>query len=247
VNAQVELVVLAGYYSQTLTAPDGVAVIDLSGQNGELSSACGYGDDGGGCDTELLLARVEQATGEPMTSLAGCYHARTFVLADATDSIPPDVTVPDTDDPDAICGSTRTAPFQPAQFARPDDELSCDGAQYVTFLEGQGLYLGVQLCGEPTTYRLYLAEEASGPFLPATDTSGHGQDQCELLNPDFTLPNSDDITSGGCSTCSTSQNLPLEGQAVFNRDSPGQCFEHVAQTGIWSYQTSRLSCGVSVP
>jgi hypothetical protein len=45
----------------------------------------------------------------------------------------------------------------------------------------------------------------------------------------------------------SSSNLPIEGQPTFTRGSAGEYFEPIAVTGPWSYQTSRLSCGVSVP
>lgn len=248
-SAQIELVILNGYHAQTLTIADGITVIDRSGleEGNTILSACSYGDDGDGCDTAALISGAEALAGEPVSSLIGCYHASSFTVGDAMAGEP----VPaEPDEPDGLpadCSSNAHTPFELRTFDRPDDELSCDGDQYVSYLEGHGLYLGVQLCGEPTTYRLYLAAEAGGPFVPATDTAGHGQDQCELLNPSFTIPNDDDITSGGCWNCQTSQNLPIEGQAVFDRDGAGQCFVPVAVTGTWSYQTSRLSCGVSVP
>jgi hypothetical protein len=145
------------------------------------------------------------------------------------------------------CGSNARTPFELTVFERAEDELSCFGDQYVAYLEGHQLYLGVQLCGAPTTYRLYLSANENGMFLPATDTAGHGQDHCELLNPSFTAPNEDDITSGGCASCTISQNLPIEYQPAFHRGYADECFEPIQSTGVWSYQTSQLSCGVSVP
>ena len=145
------------------------------------------------------------------------------------------------------CGSNARTPFELTVFERTEDELSCFGDQYVAYLEGHQLYLGVQLCGAPTTYRLYLSATENGMFLPVTDTAGHGQDHCELLDPSFTTPNEDDITSGGCASCTTSQNLPIEYQPAFYRGYADECFEPIQSTGFWSYQTSQLSCGVSVP
>ena len=128
------------------------------------------------------------------------------------------------------------------------DELSCFGAQRLRFDEGQGLWVGTVSCEDepdavPGMLRLYLSEDGE-TFYPATDTAGHGQDHCELINENFSpLANPDDITSGGCDSCSTSENLPLENQPVFNRTSGGEPFYFVHRSGEWSYQTSRLNCG----
>jgi hypothetical protein len=106
----------------------------------------------------------------------------------------------------------------------------------------QNLWVGVVSCGDGSV-RLYLAESEQGPFLPALDTAGHGQDHCELLVPGFTLGNEDDIASGSCASCSTGPNIAIEGKAGYVRSQLGEPFVLVAETGAWSYQTSRLSCG----
>jgi hypothetical protein len=128
-------------------------------------------------------------------------------------------------------------------FSFPPDALSCHGRQLVQYNPRYRLHVGLTFCDRPDEFRVYLSEAADGPFLPATDSGGHGQDQCELVNEHFTLPGSDDIKSGGCRSCDTSRNLPLEDVDTWTRSSLGDpfVFKH---TGSWSYQTSRLRCGV---
>ena len=84
-SAQIELVILNGYHTQTLTIADGVTVIDRSGleEGNTILSACSYGDDSDGCDTTSLISGAEALAGEPVTSLIGCYHASSFTVGDA--------------------------------------------------------------------------------------------------------------------------------------------------------------------
>jgi hypothetical protein len=140
---------------------------------------------------------------------------------------------------------TPTNGFQVATFDFPPDSIACSGAQFVRFDEGQGLWLGLVLCG-PTSFRMYVSASAEGPFLPALDYAGHGQDLCEFIDPDFTIPIDDDITSGGCPGCKTGQNTPLEGVAGWVRGSFGEKFFYVARTPVWGNQTSWIDCAVPI-
>jgi hypothetical protein len=130
-------------------------------------------------------------------------------------------------------------------FAFPTDALACSGQQAVRFDATQGLYVGLVSCGDGFV-RMYLSDNLEGPFLPALDLAGHGQDHCELIKPGFTLPNEDDIQSGGCPGCDTSINLPLEGVAGYARAFLGEPFQSVNPTGQWSWQTSRIDCDVDL-
>jgi hypothetical protein len=133
--------------------------------------------------------------------------------------------------------------WQIKPFDFPQDALSCNGKQLVQFNERYNLYVGLILCNDRDEFRLYLSSRDKGPFLPATDTGGHGQDHCELVNKNFALPNSDNINSGGCISCSTSRNLPLEHVDTWARSNLGTPFRLV-RSGTWAHQTSRLRCGV---
>lgn len=148
----------------------------------------------------------------------------------------------DDDDPVEVVGCG----FAPASFAVPRDEESCDGPAFVRFDGDYELFVGVVTCESNDVVRVYLSNDEDGPFLPATDTAGHGQDHCELVNPEFTIGNEDSIGSGSCPQCSTGRNLPLEGVATFTRSVFGEPFSFMPETGEWSWQTSRLGCGVDV-
>jgi hypothetical protein len=145
--------------------------------------------------------------------------------------------VPEQGQPGSCAGDLK-----PAVLDFPPDEQSCEGPSFVRWSSEQNLWVGAVSCGDGSV-RLYLAESEQGPFLPALDTAGHGQDHCELLVPGFTLGNEDDIASGSCASCSTGPNIAIEGKAGYVRSQLGEPFVLVAETGAWSYQTSRLSCG----
>jgi hypothetical protein len=147
--------------------------------------------------------------------------------------------------PDPRGGGSCAADLARAEFDFPRDEQSCEGPQYIRFSEEQQLWVGVVDCGDGSV-RLYLAESAEGPFLPALDGAGHGQDHCELIAPGFYLTDEDDINSGSCTECSTGPNLPIQGAQGYARHVLGETFEFVAETPEWNLQTSRLSCGCSV-
>ena len=146
---------------------------------------------------------------------------------------------PPADTGDTACGPTSWAA---ASFAFPQDALSCSGPQLVRYDATAGLWVGVVGCAD-NFVRLYLSGSPSGPFVQATDLAGHGQDHCELVVPGWTLTNEDDITSGGCATCATSVNLPIEGVATYARAFLGQPWTYYPSSGTWSWQTSRLFCG----
>jgi len=128
-------------------------------------------------------------------------------------------------------------------FVFPKDKLSCEGKQLIQYSPKYDVFVGLVLCNDDEQFRLYMSDSFNGAYFPVTDTGGHGQDHCELVNDDFRLPDSDDIKSGGCTTCSTSRNLPLENVVTWSRSGIGMPFQ-LLKSGVWSYQTSRLQCGV---
>ncbi len=140
-------------------------------------------------------------------------------------------------EPTGTCFSDLT----PAEFTVPADAQACSGQQFIRFVPEQDLWLGFVSCGDGSA-RFYLAASESGPFFPATDTAGHGQDHCELVRSGFTLPNEDEITTG-CAECSTGMNLPLEYVPAYSRANAGEPFTFTSKTGYWSYQASRIDCG----
>lgn len=81
-EAELLEVVVVGYHAQRVTAPEGVRVQIHSLEQGQGSEAfCGYSlpYNGGGCDTDALIAEVERLTGLGVGQFDGCYRANTFV------------------------------------------------------------------------------------------------------------------------------------------------------------------------
>jgi hypothetical protein len=120
------------------------------------------------------------------------------------------------------------------------DEMNCDGASFRRFDARYGLWVGLVSCG--SGYRFYLSETAEGPYLPAADGGGHGQDLCELVDPSFSIPNEDDITSGGCAECATSRNYSFIAGEVFGRSAFGQPFTRAEAPEWGNYQSSVITC-----
>jgi hypothetical protein len=57
------------------------------------------------------------------------------------------------------------------------------------------------------SYKLHLSATRDGSVLEIADDAGYGQDHCELVNPAFTIPDEDDIQSGGSTDCSLGQSV----------------------------------------
>ena len=208
------------------------------------------------CDTQRTLVKLDDDVAEGNGEVpAAAELAERVDTAEPSDSDapapPPADTAPpsDTGTPLApsdtgvadtgTCGPTD---WSLASFAFPADALSCNGPQLVRYDNAAGLWVGVVGCADGFL-RLYLAPTSTGPFVQATDLAGHGQDHCELVVPGWTLTNEDDITSGGCTSCATSYNLPIEGVPTYARGFLGQPWTYYPTSGSWSWQTSRLFCG----
>lgn len=145
---------------------------------------------------------------------------------------------------------TASSKWEASNFQLPPNLGTCSGARYIKFSASQQKYVGVVLC-TAKKYKLFLAAAKTGPFLELADGSGHGQDHCELINPKFTIPNDDEITSGGCSNCNVAdagQVSPPHSQ-YYSRANFGEAFEIKNNSGQWSgeYSNRALSCGVSIP
>lgn len=179
----------------------------------------------------------------PHESVRCMWNGEEILRREVTPGACDDVGVqPPPDGPTGPDGTCLPDGFTPSAFEVPQDAMSCDGARSVRYDARQGLWVGIVACA-PGTWRFYLSDGADGPFLPAMDVAGHGQDHCELVDPGFTLGNEDDITSGSCPTCAIGWNLPLEGVAGWYRGFLGEPFRYVAETGPWSYQVSQVTCG----
>ena len=143
--------------------------------------------------------------------------------------------------------------WTPYSFIDSVDANACDnGDRYIRFDEGYGLFVGVALCSA-TRYKIYLGASAEGVFHEIGDYAGHGQDHCELVNAAFTIPDEDDITSGGCTSCQTSAEagewyLNPVGSQGYSRANHGQPFSFES---VWPeynlYTVSWYECGVAIP
>ena len=121
------------------------------------------------------------------------------------------------------------------------EAMNCDGPSFRRFDGRYGLWVGLVSCGD-AGYRFFLSEVAEGPYLPATDTSGHGQDFCELVDPSFRIELGDVITSGGCTECSIGANYSFVSGEVFVRGFFGERFVRTEALSWGPYQSSVIRC-----
>jgi hypothetical protein len=122
------------------------------------------------------------------------------------------------------------------------------GARYVQFSPRYSKWVGVELCS-PKKYKIFLGEALDGVFHEIGDFAGHGQDHCELVNPAFTIPNEDDVTSGGCTSCSVTMAgwISPGPVPVYARARAGEGFELITWPQYNLYTSSSYECGVAVP
>jgi len=122
------------------------------------------------------------------------------------------------------------------------DLMRCSGPTFRRFDATYDLWVGLVSCG--AGYRFYLSDQKEGPYLPAADGAGHGQDLCELVNPAFVLPNEDDISSGDCSGCSIGSNYSFVAGEIYGRAAFGEHFTRTEAPASGNYQSSVIACGV---
>lgn len=83
-GATVNEILLNGYHSQTLSAPSSIPyqIRSYDQTSTNFGASCGYSlpYNGGGCDTNQLLAGIGFHTGLDWTSFTGCYTASEFLL-----------------------------------------------------------------------------------------------------------------------------------------------------------------------
>lgn len=243
-GAKIEAVSLVGYHPQT---------VDLSGVPVTQGQGCGYSYpyNGQGCDTGALLATAKaHVGGADITSFHGCYHASEWTLhADGTASSNCDTAAGyEVNEMYAKCGGgggggSATWELKDFETLSP---AACTGERYVRHDEKYGVWVGAVLCG-PDSYKLYMSDAADHPFLEIADYAGHGQDHCELVNPAFTIPDEDDITSGGCTTCSVGDLVDLQDVPVYARSRFGEPFARVTSRFWADLTTTVYSCGASIP
>jgi hypothetical protein len=123
---------------------------------------------------------------------------------------------------------------------RDSEQMNCSGGSYSRFDARYGLWVGLVSCG--AGYRFYLSETAAGPYLPAADGGGHGQDLCELVDPSFSIPVEGDITSGGCTACTISTNHWFVAGEVYGRTAFGEPFSRGEAPAAGNYQGGVIQC-----
>jgi|GEM_PF-5142582 len=244
-GVSVEAVYLYGYDDQTVDLP-GVPVSTHTYANGDFGCGYSYPYNGQGCDTDNLLARVDAEAG-PLHAFHGCYHATTWLLQ-SDDNVLSDC---DTaagyvqyDFTSQVCKPPTD--WEPANF-KTLDKAACTGGRFVRHDDKYAAWVGAIQCGDADHYKLYMSGTRDGVYLEIADFAGHGQDHCELVNPNFTLPDEDDITSGGCTTCAIGNLIDINGKPVFARAVFGEPFQQV-KSRFWADLTTNVyACGVPIP
>jgi TARSH-like protein len=238
-NVSIRAVELIGYKTQT---------VDLANIPVTHDTGCGYSYpyNGGGCDTNALFATVQARTGLGVTTFHGCYQASQWALhADGTAASNCNTSAGyKVDEVIARCG-TRSG-WEPAPFSTLTPP-SCTGPRFVRYDAHYGVWVGAILCGAPNRYKLYMSAARDQTFLEIADYAGHGQDHCELVNPAFTIPNEDDITSGGCADCAVGPLVDVIGVPVYARARFGEPFQRVRSRYWADLTTTYYSCGAAIP
>lgn len=242
----IDKIYLTGHGKQTTDVTWLPVVVEDYADGGP--SLCGYSYpyNGQGCDTDALFAHVAQEVG-PVTTFHGCYQATKW-WQHADGSVTSDCDTASgyhQDEYLGTCGSDDSA-WQPSNFTTLAAPL-CDGPRYVKFDAAYQLWVGAIQCGAPQRYKLYLSDAADQPFLQVADYAGHGQDHCELVNPAFTIPDEDDITSGGCTQCSIGNLVDVQDEPVYVRAVFGEPFKRVTSVAWADLTTTFYACGVSIP
>ncbi|HWN69467.1 MAG TPA: hypothetical protein VNM90_17620 [Haliangium sp.] len=131
-------------------------------------------------------------------------------------------------------------------FETAGDPGECTGERFVRYAPAYDRWVGAILCGSAERYKLYLGARQDDLYFEIADYAGHGQDHCELVNPDFSLLNEDDITSGGCATCALGELVDLIGVPVYARGYFGETFD-LTQSVDWAdLSTTWYECGVAI-
>ena len=240
-NTKIGAVHLVGYEEQTVDVPN-VPITHATG--------CGYSYpyNGQGCDTNQLLAEAEAATGAKLTTFHGCYQASVWALHDDGHVTSNCNTAAgyEVDEVIAKCdGGGGSGDWEKGSFDTAEPP-ACTGERFVRYDAEYSAWVGAILCGASNRYKLYMSEARNDKFLQIADFAGHGQDHCELVDPAFTMPDEDDITSGGCTTCTVGDLVDIQNVPVYARGYLGEPFERVTSRYWADLTTTFYSCGISL-
>ena len=243
-NVRLRAVHLIGYHNQTLASSH----VNISITAG-TDAACGYSwpYNGGGCDTSKIFDLARKYGGGEITSFHGCYQASQWTI-DANFRATSNCATSSGYQQYSwypMCPST-VPEWRRASFTTLRNS-SCSQNRYIRYNSKYNLWIGAVLCNSATRYKLYLSDTSNGIFLEIADYAGHGQDHCELVNPSFSMPNEDDITSGGCTQCAVGRLIDPQNVYVYARARFGQPFTRVLSTFWADLSTEWYQCGVSIP
>ena len=125
--------------------------------------------------------------------------------------------------------------------------------KYIHFHSRYERYVGVISCDKPGRYKIFLGNSPSDPFFQIGDNSGHGQDHCELVNPNFRITADDDITSA-CPECDIKTiqvgSLDLENIKGYYRQGFGDdflCYRNTGRIAFWWDAVNWYECGIELP
>ncbi len=200
----------------------------------------------GGCATCKLGGLIDPI-GVPVYARAG--YGEPFVLTTSVDWA--DLSTPWYECGVAISDGPIEQPppadvWTQLDFQTFEDVTYCDGERFVRYASEYGTWVGAEVCA-PGLYKLYMSDREYGTYYEIADYAGHGQDHCELVNDQFTLPNEDDITSGGCTDCAVGGVIDLIDVPVYVRGYYGERFE-LTISGFWGDLTTPwYRCGVDIP
>jgi hypothetical protein len=140
--------------------------------------------------------------------------------------------------------------WEKIKFKTHNNKRYCYGAQYIAQSpKYPGAWLGAESCDDTknTKYKLYMSNSKNGTYYQIADTGGHGQDHCELVNPDFKIANDGSIKSGGCTDCAVGSMIDVQNEPAYVRSKFGESFALVPNTRFWGeLSTHDYQCGVKV-
>lgn len=255
-GAHVDRVFAIGYHEQEVVVNQDGAPADVQLSflpDGEFQCGYSWPYDGEGCDTNGLLEYAERVTGQDVQSFHGCYQANDWTLYDDM-SVVSDCDTASGYEVEGFANACVSDPPPPPDgwgnwtaFDFPTAvKTECTGARFVRWDDRYAEFVGAILCGDADHYKLLMSDHVDGPYLELADYAGYGQDLCELVNPAFTIPDEDDITSG-CPDCSISPDFyDPQGDLLFERGYFGELF----RTEVGSYWTELapyyIGCGVPI-
>lgn len=147
-------------------------------------------------------------------------------------------------------GPAAVTSWKKYAFKTFNNKRYCTGGQYVGYSAKYDKWVGAESCDDTknTEYKLYMSATETGTYYEIEDNSGNGQDQCELVNPNFTITNDDEVTSGSCKNCAIQTGYETrQGLTVFSRSRVGEAFQF-GQCGVWwcDIYPRTYSCGVPI-